>query len=285
MQPLFEHRLGLAGFGTRALELEGSGPPLILLHGFADSADTWRLLLDRLGRADRRAVALDLPGFGAADELDPDRPVLAQLTAFAVAALHSFAPRGGAVVCGNSLGGCLSLLLAEQPELELAGVVPVAPAGLDMARWFAIIERDPLLRSLLASPLPVPATVLQRVVSEVYKRLAFHRPRGIEPLVARTFAGHFRDRAAAARILGSGRRMLPELRDPFELERVCCPVLLVWGQQDAMVFQTGAERVLAAVGESRLELIDDCGHCPQIEAVDRLADLLLDFPASVAQAA
>ncbi|MBA3326947.1 MAG: alpha/beta hydrolase, partial [Solirubrobacterales bacterium] len=59
MQPLFEHRLEIAGFRTHALELEGDGPPLLLLHGFADSADTWRLALDRLGRRDRRALALD----------------------------------------------------------------------------------------------------------------------------------------------------------------------------------------------------------------------------------
>ncbi len=284
MQPLFEHRLELAGFETRALELEGSGPPLILLHGFADSADTWRLLLDRLGRTDRRAVALDLPGFGTADRLRPDQQVLPQLTAFGAAAVRRFAPDGGAVLCGNSLGGCLSLLLAQRPALDLAGVVPVAPAGLDMAGWFAIIEREPVLRALLASPL-VPPAALQRVVVEIYKRLAFHRPGEIEPLITRGFASHFRDRATAARILGAGRQMLPELRDPFDLDRIDCPVLLVWGEQDVMVFQTGAERVLDTVAGARLELIEDCGHCPQVEAPDRLIDLLLDFPAPVARAA
>lgn len=46
MQPLFEHRLEVDGFTTRALELEGEGPGLILFHGFGDSADTWRPLLD-----------------------------------------------------------------------------------------------------------------------------------------------------------------------------------------------------------------------------------------------
>jgi pimeloyl-ACP methyl ester carboxylesterase len=285
MQPLFEHRLELAGFETRALELEGSGPPLLLLHGFADSADTWRILLDRLGRADRRAVALDLPGFGTADRLRGDRPVLEQLTDFAAAAVQRFAPDGGAIVCGNSLGGCVSLLLAQRGELGLAGVVPVAPAGLDMARWFVVIEREPVLRALLASPLPVPPAALQRVVAEVYKRLAFHRPGEIEPLVGRAFASHFRDRAAAARILAAGRRMLPELREPFDLELISCPVMLVWGERDVMVFQTGAERVLDAVPGARLELIERCGHCPQIEAPDRLGDLLLEFPEPLAQAA
>lgn len=285
MQPLFEHRLDLAGFGTRALELEGSGPPLLLLHGFADSADTWRLLLDRLGRADRRAVALDMPGFGRADRLADDEPVLAQLTRFAAAAVERFAPEGGAVLCGNSLGGCVSLLLAERSELELAGAVPIAPAGLEMARWLAIVEREPLLRGLLASPLPVPPQVLQRIVAEIYRRLVFHRPGDVEPLVARAFAAHFRDRATTARILDSARRMLPELREPFDLERVACPLLMVWGEQDAMVFQTGAQRVLDAVPDARLELFGSCGHCPQIEAPDRLAGLLLDFPGSIAQAA
>jgi pimeloyl-ACP methyl ester carboxylesterase len=285
MQPLFEHRLELSGFTTRALELEGSGPPLILLHGFADSADTWRLLLDRLGRADRRAIALDLPGFGTADPLDPHRPVLEQLTGFAAAAVRRFAPDGGAIVCGNSLGGALSLRLAERPSLELAGVVPVAPAGLAMARWFAVIEREPVLRSLLASPVPVPPQILQRVVLEVYKRLAFHRPATVEPLVGRAFTSHFTDRAATRRILDAGRRMLPELRDPFALERIDCPVLLVWGDHDVMVFQTGAERVIDAVDDAELVLIPDCGHCPQIEAADRLASLVLDFPAPVARAA
>lgn len=285
MQPLFEHRLELAGFETRALELEGSGPPLVLLHGFADSADTWRTLLDRLGRSDRRAVAVDLPGFGTADRLRDDQPVLAQLTAFATAAVRHYAPQGGAVVCGNSLGGCLSLLLAQRAGLRLAGVVPVAPAGLDMARWFAIIEREPVLRALLASPLPVPPAALQRVVLEIYKRLAFHHPEAIEPLVGKAFTAHFYDRHATARILGAGRRMLPELRDPFDLERIACPVQLVWGDHDVMVFRSGAKRVLAAVPDASLTVIEDCGHCPQVEAPDRLADLVLEFPAALAQAA
>jgi hypothetical protein len=34
--------------------------------------------------------------------------------------------------------------------------VPVAPAGLDMARWFVLVERDPVVRWLLASPVPLP---------------------------------------------------------------------------------------------------------------------------------
>src|ERR671931_31971 len=53
----------VGGVATRALELEGDGPGLILLHGWGDSADTWRPLLARLARLGRRAIAVDLPGW------------------------------------------------------------------------------------------------------------------------------------------------------------------------------------------------------------------------------
>jgi len=285
VQPLFEYPLELAGYRTRALELEGDGPPLLLLHGYADSADTWRLLLDRLGRAGRRALAIDMPGFGTADRLEPAEPILGQLDRFAGAAVEHVAPGGGAVVCGNSLGGCVALRLAERPELELSGVVPVAPAGLDMAGWFAAIERDQVLRALLAAPLPIPRGVLQRVVGEVYGRLAFRRPGDVEPRVARTFASHFSDRAVTGRLMATGRRLLPELRDCLDPGAISCPVLLVWGRQDVMVFQTGAERVLHAAPDAQLVTIEDCGHCPQIEAPARLEELLVDFSSSLARAA
>ena len=284
MQPLFEHRLNLAGYETRALELEGDGPPLLLLHGFADSADTWRLVLDRLGRLDRRALAVDMPGFGTATPLRDDEPVVPQLTEFARAAVAHLAPRGGAVVSGNSLGGLVSMLLAQEPELRLRGIAPVAPAGLDMARWVGIIERDPIVRTVLAAPV-VPGFALRLAVQEVHKRLALRHPGRVEPGVSSAFAAHFRDRATAARILGTGRRLLPELRDPFELDRISCPVLLIWGDQDVLVFKTGAERVIEVVDDARLELIEDCGHCPQLECPDRLTRMLVDFAAPVARAA
>ena len=285
MQPLFEHRLELAGYDTRALELEGEGAPVILFHGFSDSADTWRLVLDRLARLGRSALAVDMPGFGTADPLRPGDPILPQLDGFARAAVEQAAPRGGAVVVGNSLGGCIALRLAEHEDLELAGVMPVAPAGLDMARWFVLLERDPIVRWLLAAPVPLPGAVVKRSVAEIYKRMAFHRPAAIDPKVIATFAGHLPSREVAARALDTGHRLLPELRDPFQLERIGCPVLLVWGRQDVMVFQTGAERVLDTVPDSALEVIEDCGHCPQIERPELFCELLLDFPARLASAA
>jgi pimeloyl-ACP methyl ester carboxylesterase len=285
MQPLFEHGLTLGGFSTRVLELEGDGPPLVLFHGYSDSADTWRATMARLGRLDRRAVAVDLPGFGRASQLKPGK-VLPQLDRFGEAVMRYAAPDGGGIAVGNSLGGCLALRLAEREELGLAGVVPVAPAGLDMARWFAIIERDPIVRTLLSSPVPVPDWALRRAVAEVYRRIAFHRPRTIDAKTIDAFTSHFTEQRTLARYLATGRSLLPELKDPFRLELIKCPVLIVWGDNDAMVYPKGAQRVLDVVPGARLERLERCGHCPQLECPERFTDLLLDFPPpAVAEAA
>ncbi len=286
VQPLFEHRLEVDGFQTRVLELEGDGPGLVLFHGFGDSADTWRPLLDVLGRRNQRAIAVDLPGFGAASRLGPGA-ILPQLDAFAGALVERVASdAGGQVIAGgNSLGGVVSLRLAERADLPLAGVVPIAPAGLDMPRWFELIERDPVVRSVLALPVPIPRRALALAVGETFRRLAFARPRSADARIVAAMASHHPDRAAVSRLLATGRRLLPELTDPFDLTAVECPVLLIWGTRDRMVSHSGAKVLSAALPGTDVVLLDDCGHCPQLEETDRVAELLLAFAGDTSVAA
>jgi pimeloyl-ACP methyl ester carboxylesterase len=276
--PIVEHTLELGGARTRVLELDGEGPPILLLHGFADSADTWRLVLDRLRREERAAVALDMPGFGRASRLDREQLILPQLDRFVTDAVSHYANARGILVAGNSLGGCMALRVAENAVLPIEGVIPIAPAGLDMATWIRIIEAAPLGRALLASPVPVPEPVVRQVVGRLYSLFAFTHPRRVDPGVVRAFTSHIPSRRDARRMLATGRAVAAELADPFQLQGIHCPVLLVWGDRDRMVYPTGAERVLAEVAGARLETIEDCGHCPQIEAPDRLSELLLGFP-------
>ncbi|HET7691231.1 MAG TPA: alpha/beta fold hydrolase, partial [Nocardioidaceae bacterium] len=73
-----------AGYRTRVLTTSGGGPTVVLLHGFGDSADTWSGVLARLAQAGRSAVAVDLPGFGEADDL-ADGAILPQLDRFVAA--------------------------------------------------------------------------------------------------------------------------------------------------------------------------------------------------------
>lgn len=285
IQPLFEHRLELAGYNTRVLELEGDGLPILMFHGYADSADTWRQSLALLAREGHRAVAVDLPGFGAADPLLPDA-ILPQLDEFALAAVRYAAgrPRKPVLAVGNSLGGCVALRLAERHGDRLVGVAGVAPAGLEMSRLLNIVQRDPTLRSLLALPTPVPSVVLRAAVARLYRQLAFAAPDSIDPIVISAFTWHHRRRARVAHYLDTAHRLLPELRHPFELERISVPVMLIWGDRDRLVFHRGAQRVLDAVPGSQLELLEGIGHCPQVEAPKRFTEVLLRFRAQVAAA-
>jgi pimeloyl-ACP methyl ester carboxylesterase len=277
IQPLFEHRMKLAGFSTRVLELEGDGVPMVFFHGYADSADTWRLCLAELGRRGRRAIAVDLPGFGAADRLR-SQPILSQLDSFAAASMDYLAGKGEPVIAvGNSLGGCVALRLAERRGDRLSGVVAVAPAGLQMSRLISLVERDPVLRSLLALPSPVPRAVIQGAVARLYRRLAFARPAAVDQAIVKAFTSHHKDRATVAGYLATAHRLLPELHDPYRFDRIASRVLVVWGDRDRLVLYKGAQRILDEVPGAQLELMPGIGHCPQVEAPDRFARILLDF--------
>lgn len=278
IQPLFEHRMEFAGYDTRVLELEGSGPPVVMFHGYADSADTWRLTLAELARLDQRAVAVDLPGFGDAEDLDSG-PILPQLDAFALDAIRYAAGNASepAVLVGNSLGGCVALRAAAEHGARVAGVLAAAPAGLQMSRLLFLVERDPILRSLLAIPAPVPGAVLRAAVARLYVQLAFAPKHQVDPKVISTFSSHHRQRARVASLLEIAHRMLPELRDALPLDRVRTPLLLVWGDRDRLLFHGSAQQILDAVPGSRLELLPGVGHCPQVEAPERFSELLTGF--------
>ena len=278
MDSVLEHRIEAAGHRTRALEVSGNGPGIVLLHGWSDSADTWRPLLAQLGSRGRRAIAVDLPGFGEATRLR-DGAVLPQLDAFAADLVERWAGSEPVVIAGTSLGGCLALRLGETPgELRIAGVVTVAPDGLEMPSWFDPIEEDPIVRRLLSIPVPVPGVLVRRAKSSAYRQLAFLPPSSTQRAVVDAFGRDGETRADLAALLESGRGLAPELSTaPFDLVGIRCPVLLVWGAHDRMLPHTDARNALDSLPTTQVELIEGVGHHPQLEAPGRLLELLLPF--------
>ena len=94
----------------------------------------------------RPGIAYDLPGFGTAPPLEPSS-VLDQLVDFAAAAVRDAAEESGrdVVLAGNSLGGWVALRARRARDLPLAGIVPIAPAGIEMAPFFFTADRIPVV--------------------------------------------------------------------------------------------------------------------------------------------
>lgn len=268
-----------AGVRTRLLETRGSrlgGPPLLLLHGYSDSADTWRPLMLDLADRRQRSVAIDLQGFGKADRLVPDEPMLEQFARLIDGVLAQIAPDEPAVIAGNSMGGAATLLAAERRPSP-AGIVPIDPAGFDHPRWFGLISQQPLLRFLLADRNPVPTPLIRAIVAQLFRQLAFARPLRARRDVLHRFAQHFESRRDVRRLLHTGRRLLPELESPFDHSRIACPVLLIWGDGDRMVHHDGSRHLRDALPATRYELLPGIGHCPQLECPAIVGELLAEF--------
>lgn len=94
---------------------EGSGPAIVLIHGFTASTFTWRNTMPVLA-TDHRVVALDLPGFGFSDR-NPDIEYTPKAHARRVLRLMDTLGIGSATIIGHSLGGGVAeRLAADHPE-------------------------------------------------------------------------------------------------------------------------------------------------------------------------
>ena len=64
------------------------------------------------------------------------------------------------------------------------------------------------------------------------------------------------------------------------LHRVKAPTLIVWGEDDALVSSVYAKEFAARIANSRVEIIKDCGHVPQVEKLDIVRPLVANFLAA-----
>lgn len=273
------------GVRTRVIEIAGAGPTLFALHGYSDSADTWRPLFHELRKAGRHAIAVDMPGFGQADPLEPGE-MLPQLDAFVAAAIREHAPGNGRhpnpIVVGNSLGAVSALRAAQDPTLPIAGIVPISPAGLGHQPWVAVIEREPVIHRIVTSPVPVPMRAVRRAVTLAYGRLAVHDRSRTDPEAASAYASQFRGREDIVRVIQNARRILGELHDPYELVTIRCPVMMIWGDRDLLTPIKGSRHVFDALPEAELVTLERVGHCAQVEVPQRVAEAVMGFADRVA---
>ena len=281
MSAISEGSAVMHGVRTRTLAVEGDGPAILLLHGFTDSADSWRPLLAELAALGRRAVAVDLPGSGRADDF-PGGARLQRLDAFTEAFVDAHAGEEPVVLAGNSLGGLLTLRAATRSDVRLSAVAGLGTAGLAYGPRMLGFERVVRALAPLLSPLyrlPVPRSLLRRWAECLYERGLSEGQ--ADRSLSRHYASHI-DGMTAIRRFGSTLLKLADddKADPLAPANIRVPVLLIWGGRDRLAAVAGAQLVLDAVPASRLVVFEDCGHFPQIQRPKEIAALLAGLPAS-----
>jgi 2-succinyl-6-hydroxy-2,4-cyclohexadiene-1-carboxylate synthase len=105
--------------------VRGSGPPLVLLHGFTQTARLWGPLGELLTR-DRTLIGVDLPGHAGSDAVRADLPTTAALVADAVGASIGDGPCD---LLGYSLGARVALHVALGTELALSHLIVIGATG------------------------------------------------------------------------------------------------------------------------------------------------------------
>ncbi|MEV7551764.1 alpha/beta hydrolase [Amycolatopsis sp. NPDC089917] len=260
-----------------------TAPRLVLLHGYCDSADTWRPVLELLAAAGVPAVAVDLPGFGDAQPLRPG-PMLPQLDAFTAAVIKEQAVLGTVVLAGNSLGGTMSLRAAENHRLPVAGVVSIAAPGFVDSWLIRTVARYPLpLRMYSALPLPIPGFLVRAVAEQVVPRLLYADAAAADADQVRRFTALFPDYRSTTTRLEQARQLVEELANAYRLEQVSIPLLVVVCGKDKLVSAASGRQLHALVPHSRLMVREDWGHCPQLDDPIEISELLTYFSAGASR--
>lgn len=250
---------------------EGQGVPVVLVHGFAASLDTWSGLVPRLTARGFRVIALDLKGFGWSDrpEGGPDdyspqaqaQLLLGLLDQLGVSQFHLVAHSWGSSVA-------LSTALAAPSRVQRIALYDAWVFFDQLPTFFLWARADgigELLISLFYSERPA-----EKLASAFYdpSRLPEDKVEEVEDLLSRPGTSA----AALEAIRGQRFEDLEQL-----YPRITQPTLLLWGREDTITLLRFGERLAATLPNARLIVFPQTGHFPMYEAAGSSTLALLDF--------
>jgi pimeloyl-ACP methyl ester carboxylesterase len=275
----------VGGVRTRIIECPGAAPTVLLLHGFSDSADGWRAVIERLARAGHRAVALDLPYFGRAGR-PTSQAVLPVLDDFVAAALRQYDTGHGVVLVGNSLGGLAALRAAQRPGLPVSAAVAIGPAGLCIPRWMKLVGRTRQLTDRLLH-LSVPPVIRGTVSGPALISAGFAAAVAsgrIPPAARAQYASHWGPGDLRRQLLLGGQT-ITELIGAVLLDSTpfAVPVTLVWGTRDWISPPRAVKAIKKAHPQVAVRLIRGSGHCPQYDQPDMVTEIIAGTIAATRQ--
>ena len=239
---------------------EGSGPTILMLHGWADTMHTFDVITREL--SGYRIVRLDLPGFGAS-ERPKETWGVEEYARFTLAFCKKLECEPDVLV-GHSFGGRIIIKGVGEGLLQPEKVILIASAGIAKEKTW----RNDVLRIIArfgkaATSIPPLSRARQKIRRKLYT------------------------------IIGSDYFASGSMRDIFlkvisedllqYARKIKVPTLLIWGRDDASTSLESGEKIHAAIAGSQLKIIDDAGHFVHQERWQEVAELIKNFiPAPLA---
>ncbi len=241
----------------------GRGETLVLIHGmFGDHLD-WEPVLEPLART-RRLIVPDLPGFGASP-----KPRVEYTPEVFLAALREAVGGERVSLVGNSFGGQIAILYAMAYPDQVSELVLVDSGGFSD---YSQAEKDFLIDRLSERAiLDFTPAIVRALFERIYVTLNADAHRYVEKQIAKLA---WPDYAAYAAALASCIRLSVNTCFLDRLDRVQCPVRMIWGECDRVAPVELARRAAPLFPDARLHVIPECGHVPQIEKPDIFLELL-----------
>lgn len=252
-----ERSVTIGSLSTHYTE-HGSGTPILILHGWGSSAATWEAVQHQLATHGYRAIALDLPGFGATVE-PPREWGLAEYTDF----VREFVAQekiGRFVLLGHSFGGRIAIDYAARFGESIAAVVLCGAAGIArprsarratisfLVRHGSFIAKAPMIRTLSG----IARKAIYAIVGE-------------------------RDYYKASPVMRSVMSRVLEVPLAPLLPNIPQPVLLAWGDADEATPLSHARIAQDVLPDSTLAVFEGRGHSLQREVPRDLADRVARF--------
>jgi len=247
------------------LEL-GTGPTLLLLHGFLGTGACWLPLMEKL-RSHYRCISLDLLGFG-----NSGKPAIRYDIATEVAFVRQVVEAlnlGSCYIMGHSFGGWVAAAYALQYPDVVNGLVLAAAAGI---RDDSFCGRYDHLRPLLW-----PSSVVDWSLSLVKP---FARLLGQEAAIAQLsrFRQELKAQPAARSFLLD--RLRPEDAIDTVEKQICqlqVPTLVITGDRDETIPLWHSQTYATAIPRAQLAIIPEADHALPQKYFNEMAELVLQF--------
>lgn len=261
----------------------GSGPPVLLLHGWPGARSDQRAVADLLaGHAD--VVVPDLRGFGGSDrhDRDPAEAYSADAQAASICGLIDELELDRPVLAGYDVGSRVAQAVARaRPEdvraLVLAPPVPGVGARIlepqaQREFWYQPFHQLELSERLMDGDARAVRVYLEHFW-EHWSGPAFtvepERLDALAELYARP--GAFRASIAWYRAgAGAVARSLAE-RPPAPHDRVAVPTTVLWPEHDPLFPQAWSDRIDEFFADAELRMLDGVGHFVPVEAPEAMA--------------